>query len=82
MELLKQLENSILQIRKIAVDSVKVKEQQLEEKVSAAVDKMHIFIHQNIIELISERKTTLRKNEIMFKSIQIACSPFFEEYDR
>ena len=45
MELLKQLENSILQIRKIAVDSVKVKEQQLEEKVSAAVDKMHIFIH-------------------------------------
>jgi len=82
MELLKQLENSILQIRKIAVDSVKVKEQQLEEKVSAAVDKMHIFIHQNIIELISERKTTLRKNEIMFKSIQIACSTFFEEYDR
>lgn len=40
-----------------------------------------MFIHQNIIELINERKTTLKKNEIMFKSIQIACSTFFEEYD-
>lgn len=80
-ESIENMNDQIIDIGRIARDSVGEKITELETKMTVLADNLRSTFEENLEDMVIERKQTEGKIVTQFKDIKLVCSAYFEQYN-
>ena len=80
-ESIENMNDQIIDIGRIARDSVGEKITELETKMAVLADNLRSTFEENLEDMVIERKQTEGKIVTQFKDIKLVCSAYFEQYN-